>query len=49
MNITVVGMGKIGLPIAVQYARKGNDVIGLDINSETIEKINNGIEPFPGE
>lgn len=42
-------MGKIGLPIAVQYARKGNDVIGLDINSETIEKINNGIEPFPGE
>jgi nucleotide sugar dehydrogenase len=42
-------MGKIGLPIAVQYARKGNDVIGLDINPGTIEKINNGIEPFPGE
>jgi len=42
-------MGKIGLPIAVQYARKGNDVIGLDINPGTIEKINNGREPFPGE
>jgi nucleotide sugar dehydrogenase len=42
-------MGKIGLPIAVQYARKGNDVTGLDINPGTIEKINNGIEPFPGE
>lgn len=42
-------MGKIGLPLAVQYARKGHTVFGVDINSETVDQVNNGIEPFPGE
>ena len=49
MNITVVGLGKIGLPLAVQFARKGNNVFGADINKKTVEKVNLGIEPFPGE
>jgi nucleotide sugar dehydrogenase len=49
MIVTVVGMGKIGLPLAVQYARKGHQVIGTDINSHTVDLINSGIEPFPGE
>ena len=49
MKIAVVGMGKIGLPLAVQYARKGHDVIGVDINKKTIDLINNGLEPFPEE
>lgn len=49
MKIAVIGMGKIGLPLAVQYAKKGHDVIGVDINSKTIESINKGIEPFPEE
>jgi UDP-N-acetyl-D-glucosamine dehydrogenase len=49
MNIAVVGMGKIGLPLAVQYAKKGNTVTGIDINPKTVELINNGIEPFPEE
>lgn len=48
-NITVVAMGKIGLPLAVQFASMGHKVIGTDINKETVELINNGIEPFPGE
>lgn len=48
-NITVVAMGKIGLPLAVQFASRGHKVIGTDINNETVELINNGIEPFPGE
>ena len=42
-------MGKIGLPLAVSFAKKGNKVTGLDINLDTIEKINSGNEPFPGE
>jgi nucleotide sugar dehydrogenase len=42
-------MGKIGLPLAVCFAKKGNKVTGLDINLNTIEKINSGNEPFPGE
>lgn len=49
MKITVVGMGKIGLPIAVQFANKGHIVWGADVNSRTVEAINAGIEPFPGE
>ena len=49
MKITVVGMGKIGLPLAVQYAKKGNTVTGIDINPKTVELINQGLEPFPEE
>ena len=49
MKIAVIGMGKIGLPLAVQYAKKGNSVIGVDINPKTIESINQGLEPFPEE
>ena len=49
MNITVVGLGKIGLPLAVQFARKGHNVFGADVNEKTVELVNSGIEPFPGE
>ena len=49
MIITVVGMGKIGLPLAVQYASKGHTVLGADINAKTVDLINAGREPFPGE
>ena len=49
MRISVVGMGKIGLPLAVQYALKGHEVWGCDINEATVEAINSGQEPFPGE
>lgn len=41
-------MGKIGLPLAV-YLAKNNQVIGLDNNEETVNQINAGQEPFPGE
>ena len=40
--IAVVGLGKIGLPLAVQYARSGQRVIGCDINPLVVEKINAG-------
>ncbi len=49
MNITVVGMGKIGLPLAVQFARKGHKVFGADVSKKTVDLINSGVEPFPGE
>lgn len=49
MKITVVAMGKIGLPLAVQFASRGHHVIGTDINQQTIDLINQGKEPFPGE
>jgi len=49
MKITVVAMGKIGLPLAVQFASRGHNVFGTDVNQQTIDLINQGIEPFPGE
>ena len=49
MRIAVIGMGKIGLPLAVQYARKGHEVVGVDVNATTVDQINAGTEPFPGE
>ncbi|MCD0443728.1 nucleotide sugar dehydrogenase [Glycomyces sp. A-F 0318] len=49
MNICVVALGKIGLPLAVQFASKGHRVIGADVNARTVELVNAGEEPFPGE
>ena len=49
MIITVVGMGKIGLPLAAQFASKGHKVFGADVNPKTVELINSGVVPFPGE
>ncbi|GMA38935.1 nucleotide sugar dehydrogenase [Mobilicoccus caccae] len=49
MNITVVGLGKIGLPLAVQFAGKGHRVLGADVNPAVVETVNAGNEPFPGE
>ena len=49
MKIAVVALGKIGLPLAVQFAEKGHSVIGCDVNATTVELVNQGIEPFPGE
>lgn len=49
MKITVVALGKIGLPLAVQFARKGHTVFGADVNQKTVDQVNAGIEPFPGE
>lgn len=49
MNITVVALGKIGLPLAVQFASRGHHVIGADVNAGTVDAVNAGQEPFPGE
>lgn len=49
MRIAVIAMGKIGLPLAVQFADMGHEVIGVDVNEETVRLINEATEPFPGE
>ncbi len=49
MRIVVVGLGKIGLPLAVQYATKGHRVVGVDISRHTVDLVSSGVEPFPGE
>ena len=49
MKIAVIALGKIGLPLAVQFASKGHEVVGVDVNSRTVELVNAATEPFPGE
>jgi len=49
VKIAVIALGKIGLPLAVQFASKGHDVVGVDVNPTTVELVNKGVEPFPGE
>jgi nucleotide sugar dehydrogenase len=49
LRIAVVALGKIGLPLAVQFASKGHQVTGADVNSATVDLVNEGTEPFPGE
>ncbi|SBT93961.1 nucleotide sugar dehydrogenase [Streptomyces sp. DI166] len=49
MNICVVALGKIGLPLAVQFATKGHRVIGADVDERVVDLVNAGAEPFPGE
>ncbi|GGK70623.1 nucleotide sugar dehydrogenase [Ornithinimicrobium pekingense] len=51
MKIAVVALGKIGLPLAVQFADAdpSHEVVGVDVNPRVVELVNAGTEPFPGE
>jgi nucleotide sugar dehydrogenase len=49
MRIAVVGLGHIGLPLAVQYAGRGHTVIGADINPRIVEAIGRGESPHDDE
>lgn len=45
-NISVIGLGYMGLPISCLLALAGHNVTGVDISSDKVTKINNGICPF---
>ncbi|MCT9078190.1 nucleotide sugar dehydrogenase [Streptomyces fulvoviolaceus] len=49
MDICVVALGKIGLPLAVQFTAKGHRVTGVDLDKKVVELVNAGMAPFPGE
>ncbi|MFH0859841.1 MAG: nucleotide sugar dehydrogenase [Candidatus Altiarchaeota archaeon] len=43
-TVCVVGLGYVGLPLAVEFARKGVNVIGFDVNREKVEELKQGID-----
>ena len=45
MRIAVVGLGKLGAPLAAVLASKGNEVLGIDINPEAVRLVNEGRAP----
>jgi UDPglucose 6-dehydrogenase len=44
-TVSVIGLGKLGAPMAAVLAAKGFDVIGLDLNAHFVEAINAGRAP----
>ena len=44
-NLSVIGLGYVGMPIAVAFADKGIKVIGFDLNKEKVELYKKGIDP----
>jgi nucleotide sugar dehydrogenase len=49
VQICIVALGKIGLPLAVQFAQRGHEVIGADVDRRVVDLVNRGEVPFPGE
>ena len=44
-KLSLVGLGYVGMPIAVSFAEKGLDVIGFDNSEKKIELYQSGIDP----
>ena len=49
LKVCVIGIGRIGLPTALSFAKSGLQTIGVDINEKLIEQINSGIFPLKDE
>lgn len=46
MNLVVVGLGYVGLSLSCLFAKSNHQVVGLDIDEEKIDLINQGISPI---
>ena len=44
MNISVIGLGYVGLPLALNLAKSFDKVVGFDINSKKVDAFKNGID-----
>ena len=44
-KLSLVGLGYVGMPIAVAFAKKGIDVIGFDLNKAKIQLYKSGVDP----
>ena len=44
-SISLVGLGYVGMPIAIEFAKRGVNVVGFDLNKSKIETYKSGIDP----
>ena len=49
LNVCVIGIGRIGLPTALSFAKAGLQTIGVDINEKLVDSINEGNFPLKDE
>ena len=49
LKVCVVGIGRIGLPTALSFAKAGLQTIGMDINEKLVDSINAGNFPLKDE
>ncbi len=49
MRVGVVGLGKVGLPLAARIATRGHHVIGCDLNPDVVASVNRAESPIQGE
>jgi UDP-N-acetyl-D-mannosaminuronic acid dehydrogenase len=48
-DVSVVGLGRVGLPLALSFADRGLDTIGVDRDSERLATVRAGVMPFHEE
>lgn len=49
MRVAVVGLGKVGLPLAACIAGRGHTVLGCDVNPQVVAAVGSGRSPLEGE
>lgn len=49
MNVAIIGLGYVGLPLACECASEGIETMGIDVDQEKIQKIENGVCPVDDE
>ena len=49
LKVCVIGIGRIGLPTALSFAKSGLETIGVDINKKLVDNINSGKFPLKDE
>ena len=47
LRVAVIGLGYVGLPLAVEFARAGVQVQGIDVNAARVQAITRGISHIP--
>ena len=49
LRVCVIGIGRIGLPTALSFAKSGLQTIGVDINENLVQNVNSGKFPLKDE
>ena len=49
MRVAVIGLGKVGVPLAARIAARGHTVVGCDLNPDVVGHVSRGESPLQGE